>query len=709
MVELDALLVEGCDEEVLLGKDFLVDKKARIDFETNEVRYAEDEIEIILPFNVSAAVGPAAVRLVRGQKVRTETFATFRVPVAAPEGTVGIFEPTVQQREWLMAPRTVTVVRQGHVTVPVLSVLGKTTKLPARKQLGVWVPLGKDLEVLEERGGLTRDKVERWIARLQEGKSTQLPNEGDLQLEHLDDGDADLVRRVLRAFPGVLSEATVCPPLTKTGVEHYIPTGTAAPILHRAWRKSVAENAIVDEHVQKMLREGVVEMGNGPWGFPVVLVRKKDGAVRFCVDYRALNQITVKDVYPLPRIDETLESLGGARRFTTLDLLAGYWQIAVAEQDRDKTAFVTRQGLFRFTRMPFGLSNAPGTFQRLMDCVLRGLLWVCCLVYLDDIIIFTKGSMERHVVELAAVLARLEDHGLSIKAKKCTFAATRLEYLGHELTPEGVRPLTRLVDAVEAYPEPTDTTSVKRFVHLAGYYRRLIANFGSKMAPLTRLLRKDVVWEWGAAQWRAFVDIKRELSTKPLLCYPDFEKPFVLATDASRVGLGAALQQDQGRGLQPIGYASKTNSPTQANYTITELECLAVWLMTAKDLKNRLQRWALTLSEYDIDVVYRPGRENVVPDALSRAPVNMVTPATAAAAARREAGHHEARQLDEETLTKHQSDSEMCREAIKKGTISGKQVEKRDGKLMVLTEEGWRTLLPPSLWAQALRECHDSV
>ncbi|KAJ0392607.1 hypothetical protein P43SY_003150 [Pythium insidiosum] len=608
IVELDALLVEGCDEEVLLGKDFLVDKKARIDFETNEVRYAEDEIEIILPFNVSAAVGPGAVRLVRGQKVRTETFATFRVPVAAPEGTVGIFEPTAQQQEWLMAPRTVTVVRQGHVTVPVLSVLGKTTKLPARKQLGAWVPLGKDLEVLEERGGLTRDKVQRWIARLQESKSTQLPNEGDLQLGHLDDGDADLVRRVLRAFPGVLSEATVCPPLTKTGVEHYIPTGTAAPILHRAWRKSVAENAIVDEHVQKMLREGVVEMGNGPWGFPVVLVRKKDGAVRFCVDYRALNQITVKDVYPLPRIDETLESLGGARS------------------------------------------------------------------------------------------------------------------------------LTRLVDAVEAYPEPTDTTSVKRFVHLAGYYRRFIANFGSKMAPLTRLLRKDVVWEWGTAQRRAFVDIKRELSTKPLLCYPDFEKPFVLATDASRVGLGAALQQDQGRGLQPVGYASKTNSPTQANYTITELECLAVvwavehfrpylygrrftvvtdhnalkWLMTAKDLKNRLQRWALTLSEYDIDVVYRPGRENVVPDALSRAPVNMVTPA-AATAARRETGYHEAWQLDEETLIQHQSNSEMCREAIEKGTINGKQVEKRDGKLMVLTEEGWRTLLPPSLWAQALRECHDSV
>jgi hypothetical protein len=296
-----------------------------------------------------------------------------------------------------------------------------------------------------------------------------------------------------------------------------------------------------------MLQSGVIEMGNRPWGFPVVLVKKKDGSVRFCVDYRALNQVTVKDVYPLPRIDETLESLGGATLFSTLDLLAGYWQIGVAEADKDKTAFVTRQELFRFKRMPFGLSNAPGTFQRLMDCVLRGLLWVCCLVYLDDIVIFTKGSMDRHVVELAAVLARLEDHGLSVKLKKCTFAAKRLEYLGHELSPEGVRPVQRLMDAIQKQKEPADATGIKRFVHLAGYYRRFVDGFGVKMAPLTRLLRKDVSWEWGSEQQRAFDAIKVELCSGPLLCYPDFGKSFVLATDASIVGLGAVLMQDQGR------------------------------------------------------------------------------------------------------------------------------------------------------------------
>lgn len=224
-----------------------------------------------------------------------------------------------------------------------------------------------------------------------------------------------------------------------------------------------------NSNVEKMLRARAIEEGNGGWGFPVVLVHTKDGEVRFCVDYRALNKITKKDVYPLPRIDETLEALGGALLFTTLDLRAEYWQILVAPEDRDKTAFTTKKGLYRFVRMPFGLTNAPSTFRRLMNGVLRGLTSSTCLVYLDDIVVFTRGGIERHIVELTAVLESLQRAGLTLKLKKYKFATQTMEYLGHELSCEGVRPLDRIVTAVREFPTPTDAVEAKRFAHLAGY------------------------------------------------------------------------------------------------------------------------------------------------------------------------------------------------------------------------------------------------
>jgi len=305
-------------------------------------------------------------------------------------------------------------------------------------------------------------------------------------------------------------------------------------------RQAQAEDAIVNGNVVKMLAAGVIEEGNGAWGFPVVLVRKKNGEVRFCVDYRALNGITAKDVYPLPRIDETIEALGGALLFSTLDLKAGYWQIRMSEQDKAKTAFTTKKGLYQFVRMPFGLCNAPSTFQRMMNSVLRGLTWTTCLVYLDDIVVYTRGGIERHVLELACVLERLSAAGLTLNLKKCVFATRSMEYLGHELSSAGVRPLDRLITAVRDFPRPTDAVEVKRFVHLAGYYRRFVEGFGAMMAPLTKLLRKSTPWEWTQAQEGAVERVKMALTTKPLLLYPNFQLPFRLVTDASKVGLDRA-------------------------------------------------------------------------------------------------------------------------------------------------------------------------
>ena len=430
--------------------------------------------------------------------------------------------------------------------------------------------------------------------------------------------------------------------------------------------------------------------------------------------------MTPKDVYPLPRIDETLEQLGGARRFSTLDLKAGYWQIGVAPRDQDKTAFVTRRGLFRFKRMPFGLSNAPATFQRMMDCLLRGLTWLCCLVYLDDIIVYSPGGPGRHAVEMAVVLERLSQAGLTLKPSKCVVAATIIEYLGHELRADGVRPVDRLVTSVSEFPRPTDATAVKRFAHLAGYYRRFVAGFGERMAPLTKLLRKCEPWRWGAEQEQAFTWIKAKLSTKPVLVYPDFRLPFVLATDASLVGVGAALMQDQGQGLQPVAFASSANTPAQAKYGISELECLGVvwavktfrpylygrkftiitdhsalkWLMTHKNPSGRLHRWALSLQEFDFVMVHRPGKENVVPDALSRAPVRQVV-------ARQ--------QITNDVLRREQAKSKICQDLQARRQYQGELVQVVDGVLYRGRGDDKRVVLPASLWATILREHHDSV
>ncbi|ETN16341.1 hypothetical protein PPTG_21901 [Phytophthora nicotianae INRA-310] len=373
------------------------------------------------------------------------------------------------------------------------------------------------------------------------------------------------------------------------------------------------EDEIVDDNVTKMLQAGMFEEGIGAWGFPVVLVKKKDGTVRFCVDYRALNKITKKDVHPLPRIDETLEALGGASLFTTLDLLA----------------------------------NSRSTGEQVQDCIHNEEGFVQIL-YLGDIIVFTRGGITR---QLATVLERLATAGLTLKLKTCLFATTAMEYLGHELSSDGVRPLPRLVSAVQDFPRPKDAVEAKPFVHLAGYYRRFVEGFGSIMAPITKLLRKNVDWEWTPAQESAFDCVKAELTKQPLLIYPDFQLPFRVVTDASQVGLGACLMQDKGDGWRPVTYDSKMNSVTESKYGITELEGYAVvwaikifrpylyghnftivtdhsalkWSMISPNLTDKLHRWALTLQEFNFDVEYRPGTTNVVADALSRAPTVATT------------------------------------------------------------------------------------
>ncbi|GMF24511.1 unnamed protein product [Phytophthora fragariaefolia] len=662
-ITIDALLVDGQGDEFLVGEDWMVEKLVKMEFSKRELKYREASgLKIILPFTChGVSTLPqngercAVVRLAKTVKLASNTRNVIRVKVDAADGTTGVFLPRNGGKRHLMMAPTVDTVRNGTVRFAVLNVEGRREQLPAREVLGKWIPADADMEILSMNGELERARVAEWVATLRKEDAAPLKEENKLQIGEMKMADKDLVLALLRQYSDIVEKKEGCPPLSKTGVVHHINTGDAAPIMMRHRRHAVAEPAVIDEEVDTILRNGVIEEGSGAWGFPVVLVKKRDGSVRFCVDYRALNAITVKEVYPLPRDDETLEALHGAQRFTSLDLHAGYWQLGVAEDDKPKTGFTTRRGLFQLRRMPFGLCNAPSTFQRLMNCVLRGLTWICCLVYLDDVTVFTKGTMARHVVELAVVLERLTEAGLSLKATKCSFATTSMEYLGHDLTPAGIKPTDRLIKAVVDFPIPQDDAAVRRFVALAGYYRRFIPEFGTRMAPLTVSLRKSSMWSWGTQQEEAFAWAKAWLSKKPVLIYPDYRLPSKLTTDASKTGLGVVLSQDQGNGDQPVAYASKVNSPLVAKYNISELECLAVvwavrlfrphlygrkftivtdhvalkWLMTAREPAGRLHRWALTLQAYDFEIQYRPGRENHVADALSRVPAADVDAAEA--------------------------------------------------------------------------------
>src|SRR3984957_16312710 len=440
--------------------------------------------------------------------------------------------------------------------------------------------------------------------------------------------------------------ATSLQELRQTNVgEHMIITEQVPPIKKRAYRAAPKENEFIKNEIEDMLEQGLIKPSTSPWSFPVVVVRKKNSKFRFCVNYKPLNDITKKDTYPLPRIDEILDSLHQAQWFTTLDLASGYWQIRVKAEDQEKTAFTTKFGIFEFKVMPFGLCNAPATFQRTMDQILQGIKEEFVLVYLDNVIIYSK-TFKEHLQHLTKVLDRIRNANLSLKAEKCNFIATELQFLGHVVGKDGVKPDPEKVEKMMNYPEPRNIRELHGVLGLFSYYRRFIKDFTQLADSLYKLLKKDTPYEWTDSQQQAFENLREKLTKAPIVQYPDFTKPFLLHTDASGTGVGAVLAQTEGTQEHVIAYASRTLNPAEKNYTITELECLAIvwavkyfrhylygskftivtdhtalkWLLnsTSESMNKRLERWKITLSEYDFEIIYKKEKLHSNADAFSR-------------------------------------------------------------------------------------------
>jgi len=421
----------------------------------------------------------------------------------------------------------------------------------------------------------------------------------------------------------------------------------ARPVRGVPYRAGPRMRQVEKEHIEDMLAQKVIEPANSEWASPVVFAPKKDGSLRFCVDYRRLNELTPRDAYPIPRMDECLDSLGDATVFSTLDANSGYWQIQLDETAKDLTSFTSHFGLFRYTRMPFGLKNAPATFQRVMDVILSSVRWQFALVYLDDIFVFST-TVEDHFDHVRTVLGLLKDAGVTLRLDKCHFFSEAVDYLGHVVRPGRLAVSSKTCDAVRCFKPLRSTTDVRSFLGLCNVFRRFVPNFARVSAPLNDKLRKGEPARFAGLtdeETTAFDRLKDLLTSPPILALPRADGHFTLDTDACDRQVGCVLLQAQPDDqMRPVGYWSRTLTAPERNYSTTERECLAVvwavlllrpyldgvrftvrtdhsalrWILNLNDTTARLTRWRLRLMEFEFEVVHRKGIKHQAADALSR-------------------------------------------------------------------------------------------
>ncbi|CAG9785319.1 unnamed protein product [Diatraea saccharalis] len=422
----------------------------------------------------------------------------------------------------------------------------------------------------------------------------------------------------------------------------------SVPIVYRPYRMPYADRILVRSMVQEMIEHGIVRESTSPYASPIVLVQKKSGDKRLCVDYRALNRKTKKEHYPLPRIEDQLDQLAGNKIFTSLDLASGYYQIPIAEESKHKTAFVTPDGQYEYNRMPFGLVNAPSVFQRTINKILLEARVKFAIVYMDDVLIPAR-DFDEGIRRLEEVLGLLKRGGLTLRLNKCNFFMETIDFLGYEVSAEGIRPGCRKIEAVTKFPKPRNQHEVRQFLGLSGYFRRFILHYALLAAPLTNLLKKDAKWSWDDSQDCAFSKIKAMLTNRPVLALYNHDAETQLHTDASKEGLAGILLQANSDGVfQPVSYFSRKTNADERKFHSYDLETLAVIAslnrfrvyligipfkiftdcnalrstMIKRELIPRIARWWIQLQEYDCVIEYRPGARMSHVDALSRNPVD---------------------------------------------------------------------------------------
>lgn len=466
-----------------------------------------------------------------------------------------------------------------------------------------------------------------------------------LKIDHMNDEEKRHIQKLCYSYRDIFYCEEI--PLTFThDIKHKLRLTDENPIYVRNYRQAPQQRLEVNNQVQNLLKQNIIRESISPWSCPVHIVPKKPDASgkvkwRLVIDYRRLNDKTIEDKYPLPNINDILDRIGRAQYFTTLDLASGYHQVEMDEIDIEKTAFSTERGHYEFLRMPFGLKNAPSTFQRLMDSVLRGI--PNTMTYLDDVLVYST-SLQEHINTCQEIFKRFRTHNLKIQLDKSQFLQKTVQFLGHTLTSEGIMPNEQKIEAIKKFPLPKTQKEIKSFLGLVGYYRKFIQDFAKLTKPMTSCLKKNAKILHNKEFLDCFEKCKQLLINAPILKYPDFEQPFILTTDASDVAIGAVLSQGTVGTDKPVAFASRTLSETERKYSTIEKELLSIiwatkyfrpylygrkfiiytdhrpltWIMSLKDPNSKLTRWRLKLEEYDYSIVYKKGKYNTNADALSR-------------------------------------------------------------------------------------------
>ena len=612
-------VVENLTAQLLLGLELMRELNILIDTSSGVLTYATSKVK-------------TGIRTLRDEVIPKRSQSILKARV----NTVGtILQVPFTLENGLCIAKAVSDCKNNITEVMILNPSDEPTKIKQGTQLASYEPMETD----EKRVGSSINTV------LSPKGSAEVVNVGSqLTAEQIEQ-----LSTVLQANKNAFS---LNGEIGVTDVHYHeielLPN--AEPFAEPLRRRALVQIEETRKQVNKMLDEGIIEESDSPWASAYVLARKKNGEYRLCIDFRKLNLMTKKTVYPLPNIEECLETLSGKTYFSQLDFASGFWQIPMHENSREMTAFRTEDGLFQFKRMPFGLTNAPASFQKTINKILAGLKGMNLQVFIDDVCIATDNWPE-HLKMLAKVFKAIIDSNMKIKPDKCLFGAEKITFLGHEISKEGIRRDPSKLKALTMMPYPNDTHGIKRALGMFSYYRKFVKNFALIAEPLTKLTRKGVDFQWEAEQKQAYDEIICQLKKNATLAHFNHIDPLLVKTDASKKGVAGILLQRQNDEWKIITCCSRRLTSSETNYGITDLEGLAVVYTVTKlrpyllgkkfqilvdhcalcvlnkRMPNsaRLRRWAIVLSEYDFEIIYTKGELHQDIDCLSRAPVDDAT------------------------------------------------------------------------------------